>query len=121
MSPQRYLADTRGAAEAVTQFSAALARVGDAPTREGVRRAAPAMRAPLRKAQAMAARLRAERLDDRRLEDQRERASAQLDRVVAAMEDAVQAAQAGRPVVLRTAVSAFAGAVNELRGLQGTP
>lgn len=121
MSPQRYLADTVAAASGVDEFSAALADAGPTATKAKLRAVVNRLRAPLAQTQALAARLAAQRLEDTRLEAQRARASAALDRVVAAMGAVVTAAEAGDPAAVEAASTAFGTAVGELRSLLETP
>ena len=115
MSPQRYLADTDAAGQAVAAFTRELAAVGSVATPEGLQRAAPALRESLADAEALSQRLSAQRLEDTRLEDQRARAAGALAAVVVAMRQAADEADAGRPTRFVAAVDAYSNAIAALR------
>lgn len=117
VSPQRYLADAAAAAAAVSDFSIALASVGEVARPVTLRRAAPELRASLERVAALSARLDAQRLQDRRLEVQRDRAADALDAVLTAMTQVVEAAEAGDGAAAAAAAGEYSTAVGVLRSL----
>ncbi len=102
-------------------FSAALAEVGPEARRGRLIAAAPALEEEYARTDRYAQRLAAARLEDARLEEQRATASTALVEVVDAMSLVVSAARAGNPVDAEQAVTEFATAVGELRGLPAEP
>lgn len=117
VSPQRYLADTTAAAEAVNAFSARLRRVGAEARVPALRRAAPDLEAAYERTARIADRLEAARLRDTRLERQRAEAAVALQDVVGAMSLVVVAARRGAPADAENAATGFTAAVAALRGL----
>ena len=112
-----YLADTSGAAEAVSEFSTVLSEAAPRPRPATLRAIAVRLGEARDRASLLSARLGAERLEDRRLEDQRSDASAALTVVVAAMDDLVTAAEAGEAQDASRASLRYASAVAQLRSL----
>lgn len=117
VSPRQYLADTVAAADAVRQFSDALATVGPRPAPAALERAAREMEDPLVAGRRLLDRLEAARLEDHRLERQRERVAEALGDVVAAMERTRDAAVVGDPARAAQESRGFASAVARLRAL----
>lgn len=73
VQPEQYLADTRGAADAVAAFAAIVNELPKPLTKSALMQAAGQMSDPVARAQASQARLDAMRLEDQRLESQRVR------------------------------------------------
>ena len=117
MSSQVYLADTSGAAQAISDFSAVLSEAAPRPRPATLRAIATRLGEARDRASLLSDRLLAERLEDRRLEDQRSEASAVLVAVVAAMDDLVTAAEAGEAQDASRASLRYASAVAQLRSL----
>jgi hypothetical protein len=115
VSPQRYLADTSAAADAVNDFSAVLDEIGPEARRAALLRAAVRLEEPFGRAGALTERLTAARLADARLEAQRARASEAMSAVVSAMTLVVGAARAGDPAEAEAASAEFNAAVGDLR------
>lgn len=115
VSPQRYLADSVGAAGAVQSFWTLTAQLGPAPTPAELRAAAPALAAQRDAVRAAADRLDAAQLADQRLETQREDAVRGLELVLAAIDQVVAAAEAGNPDALAMARERLAAAITSLR------
>jgi hypothetical protein len=114
VEPQRYLADSAGAAAAIRDFSEKLAAIGPTATRARLRAAAPELGPPLERAARLSARLGAERLADHRLEAQRERVTPLLAEVVTAMTEVNSASAAGEPRRAVPAIRRFTQAVSAL-------
>ncbi len=116
----RYLADTAAAADAVRAFADALNKVGSPATPERLKAVAPQLDPPLERAQLAGQRLTAERLADRRLDEQRTRSAAGLAAAVDVMERVRDAAAAGDPATVRTAVDELNQALSVLSGAAPT-
>jgi hypothetical protein len=119
VSPQRYLADTDAAGQAVAAFTRSLASVGAVATPAALQSAAPALGASLADLEALSRRLSAQRLEDTRLEAQRAAAAAALEDVAAAARQAASEADAGRATRFVQAVDAYSDAVAALRAAGG--
>lgn len=115
VSPQRYLADTRGAAEAVSDLWVAASAVGPTPTRAQLRNAAPRLAELQGRVDVARDRLAAQRLRDQRLEQQRAAAVEQLDSVVAAGTSLVASAEVETPGPYSEARGRLSGAILALR------
>ncbi|WP_217913567.1 hypothetical protein [Miltoncostaea marina] len=117
VSSRQYLADASAAADAVSDFSLALAETDGVARPAVLRRLAPRLRDAQERTRAHADRLAAQRLEDRRLERQREGAAGALDRVADAMARVVAAAEREDGAAAASAAAGFATAVGALRSL----
>lgn len=120
MSPQRYLADTSAATDAVNDFSAVLSEVPVA-RRAALEAIAPRLDAARDRAAAIADRIGAQRLEDQRLEAQRSRAADLLSEVVVGMTLVSDAAAAGEPKTVEAVAGRYAASVDDLRNLTAQP
>ncbi len=118
VSPQRYLADTVAAADAVADFSATLAEIGPVVRKRTLLALAPRLDAARARTSAIAGRLDAQTLEDRRIESQRAKAASALDDVVVAMTLVSDAAEAGDPSALEDAAARYTTSVGDLRSLR---
>lgn len=121
MSPQRYLADTAAAAEAINAFSAILGEVSPVARRPALTAVAGRLDTARDRAAAIADRLDAQRLEDRRLEEQRGLAATALSEIVVDMTLVSDAAAAGEPETMETVAGRYAASVDDLRALTGSP
>ena len=121
MSPQRYLADTSAATDAVNDFSAVLSEVAPVASRATLKAIAPRLDAARDRAAAIADRIGAQRLEDQRLESQRSRAADLLSEVVVGMTLVSDAAAAGEPKAVEEFAGRYAASVDDLRNLTVQP
>lgn len=121
VSPQRYLADTSAAADAVNDFSSILSEVAPVARRAPLQAIAPRLDDARDRAAAIADRIDAQRLEDQRLEAQRARAAGVLSEVVVAMTLVSDAAAAGEPKAVEAVAGRYAASVDDLRSLTAQP
>jgi len=115
VSPQRYLADSAGAAEAIEEFLVVVRDLGADPTEAELTSAAPALEAPLGRARAISERLQSASLDDSRLERQREQSAEALGEVVRHMQRFATAAGLGKRRLIALASRDLSNELADLR------